>query len=69
MSFHKDAGSLHKVKLTGVHGGASYPQSTESKFNAADYLKDHMDVLPKASVEACKTKEDCDALLNRLGLK
>ena len=44
-------------------------QNVEDKFNAADYLKDHMDVLPKASVEACKTKEDCDALLNRLGLK
>lgn len=39
------------------------------QFNKEEYLKDYLDILPYASVAACKTKEDCDALLKRLGLK
>lgn len=38
-------------------------------FSVNAYLSDYMHILPKASVEECKTKEDCDSLLERLGLK
>lgn len=38
-------------------------------FDKCEYLKDHIDTLPHASVEECVTKEDCDKLLERLGLK
>lgn len=38
-------------------------------FSVNAYLSDYMYILPKASVEECKTKEDCDSLLERLGLK
>lgn len=39
------------------------------KFDSREYLKDYLLILPEASVSACVTKEDCDALLARLGLK
>lgn len=40
-----------------------------SRFDKKEYLLQCLDILPPASVEACKTKGDCDALLERLGLK
>lgn len=44
------------------------PGYCHESFNKTDYLKEFLDVLPEASVEACITQEDCDALLARLGL-
>ena len=38
-------------------------------FNKEDYLKEYLGILPPASVEACVTKEDCDSLLERLGIR
>ena len=38
-------------------------------FNKMEYLEKFLPLLPEASVAACKTKEDCDALLERLGVK
>lgn len=38
-------------------------------FDVLEYLKDYVYLLPVASVNSCKTKEDCDNLLSRLGIK
>lgn len=38
-------------------------------FNKMEYLEKFLTLLPEASVKQCRTKEDCDALLKRLGLK
>lgn len=37
-------------------------------FDAQRYLKDYLNLLPPASVANCKTKKDCDDLLDRLNL-
>lgn len=37
-------------------------------FDKNAYLKDYLSILPEASVKECKTKEDCDALLEQVGL-
>ena len=37
-------------------------------FDKNAYLKDYLSILPEASVKECKTKEDCDALLEQEGL-
>lgn len=38
------------------------------EFNKEEYLSEFIDILPQASVKACETQEDCNALLTRLGL-
>ena len=41
----------------------------DCEFDCNKYIKDHLETLLSANIAACKTKEDCDKLLERLGLK
>lgn len=41
----------------------------DSDFNKEEYLKEYIDILPPAAVADCVTKEDCDSLLNSVGLQ
>ena len=45
-----------------------YIRNRNTLFDKEEYLKEYQGI-PQASIDACETKEDCDALLKRLGLK
>ena len=37
-------------------------------FDKNEYLKDYLELLPEASVKQCRTRRECDKLLERLGI-
>ena len=58
--------TIHK-ELKNIYDGVC--NFTQQPFDTQEYLKDYLSILPEASVNSCMTMEDCDSLLNRLGLK